>query len=168
MTNPERNGLGEADDIAAHWFRRRTSRWQDWPAQDLAERKKSQGLTVSVVIPARNEERTVADVVSAIAKLRKDTGLVDELVVIDSDSTDATARAAAAAGATVHAARDIAPELGAHPGKGEALWKSLLIAKGDLVAFVDADLTRWGPHFVTVVTGRHRSEIYVSGLHNTW
>ena len=79
--------------------------------------------------------------------------LVDEIVVIDSDSTDGTARAAERAGATVHRARDIAPELGSFPGKGEALWKSLLVTQGDLLVFVDADLTRWGPHFVTGLLG---------------
>ena len=145
--------MAEADDVAAAWLRRRTSHWRDWPAGDLAERKRRQGLTVSVVIPARDEERTVAGVVSAIARLRADTGLVDELVVMDSDSSDATSEAAADAGATVFRTREVAPELGAYPGKGEALWKSLLVTKGDLLVFIDADLTHWGPHFVTGLLG---------------
>ena len=54
------------DEISAAWLRRRTSRWQDWPERQLSERKQDLGVTVSVVIPARNEERTVAGVVSAI------------------------------------------------------------------------------------------------------
>ncbi len=74
-------------------------------------------------------------------------------MVVDSDSTDGTAQAAERAGATVHRARDIAPALGSYPGKGEALWKSLLVTHGDLLVFVDADLTRWGPHFVTGLLG---------------
>jgi len=131
----------------------RTSRWQDWPAGRLADRKRDLGLTVSVVIPARNEEATVGEVASRIAALAADTGLVDELVVIDSDSTDKTSEAAARAGATVHRAREVAPHLEAFPGKGEALWKSLLVTKGDLLVFVDADLTHWGPHFVTGLLG---------------
>ena len=53
----------------------------------------------------------------------------------------------------MHRARDVAPELGTFPGKGEALWKSLLVTHGDLLVFVDADLTRWGPHFVTGLLG---------------
>ncbi len=53
----------------------------------------------------------------------------------------------------MHRARDIAPELGSYPGKGEALWKSLLVTGGDLLVFVDADLTQWGPHFVTGLVG---------------
>ena len=129
------------------------SRWQDWPAADLAEHKRQAGATVSVVIPARDEERTVGGVVRAIRRLAADTGLVDEIVVIDSDSSDATSRVAADAGAAVHRAKEVAPELGAFPGKGEALWKSLLVTKGDLLVFVDADLTHWGPHFVTGLLG---------------
>jgi glucosyl-3-phosphoglycerate synthase len=145
--------LSEADRVAAAWSARRTSRWQDWPAKQLAERKKRLGVTVSVVIPARNEERTVAGVVAAIAKLAADTGLADELVVMDSDSTDGTSEAAAKAGATVYRTADIAQHLGSFPGKGEALWKSLLVTNGDLLVFVDADLTHWGPHFVTGLLG---------------
>ena len=145
--------LSGADEISAAWLRRRTSRWQDWPERQLSERKLDLGVTVSVVIPAKNEERTVAGVVSAIARLAADTGLIDEVVVMDSDSTDATAAIAAQAGAAVYRARDVAPELGGWPGKGEALWKSLLVTKGDLLVFVDADLTHWGPHFVTGLLG---------------
>jgi glucosyl-3-phosphoglycerate synthase len=147
------DGLSEADELAEAWSRRRTSRWQDWPAKRLGERKNDLGVTVSVVIPARNEERTVGGVVSAIARLAAGTGLVDELVVMDSDSTDETSAAAATAGATVHRVREVAPHLGGYPGKGEALWKSLLVTKGDVLVFVDADLTHWGPHFVTGLLG---------------
>jgi glucosyl-3-phosphoglycerate synthase len=110
-------------------------------------------VTVSVVIPARNEERTVGEIVSRIARLGADTGLVDELVVMDSDSTDETSTVAAEAGATVHRAREVASHLDAFAGKGEALWKSLLVTKGDLLVFVDADLTEWGPHFVSGLLG---------------
>ena len=72
---------------------------------------------------------------------------------MDSDSTDATADVAAEAGAKVYRASDVAPGLGTFPGKGEALWKSLLVTSGDLLVFVDADLTHWGPHFVTGLLG---------------
>jgi len=142
------------DRRAEAWFRRRTSCWQDWPVEQLLEVKQRDGTRISVVIPARNEERTVAGVVGPLLKaLVTDAPLVDELVVIDSDSTDATARAASDAGAVVYRARDIAPGLGARQGKGEALWKSLLVTEGDVLVFADADLTRWGPHFVTGLLG---------------
>jgi glucosyl-3-phosphoglycerate synthase len=142
------------DQRAEGWYRRRTTHWQDWPLARLLELKQREGARISVVIPARNEERTVASVVGPLHQaLVTDVPLVDELVVIDSDSTDGTASAASAAGAVVHRARDIAPSLGAYPGKGEALWKSLLVTRGDLLVFVDADLTQWGPHFVTGLLG---------------
>jgi glucosyl-3-phosphoglycerate synthase len=136
------------------WFARRTSRWQDWPAEELLAAKRRLGVTVSVVIPARNEQQTVAGVVGAIRRsLVMRQPLVDELVVIDSDSTDSTAEAAVGAGAKVHRAADIVPAEGTFPGKGEAIWKSLHVTTGDLVVFVDADLTSWGPHFVTGLLG---------------
>ena len=112
------------------------------------------GVTISVVIPAKNEQRTVAGVVGAIARsLVRQVPLVDEIVVMDSDSTDATAQVAAQAGAIVYRASEVAPSAGSFPGKGEALWKSLLVTKSDLLVFVDADLTRWGPHFVSGLVG---------------
>jgi glucosyl-3-phosphoglycerate synthase len=136
------------------WYARRTSHWQDWPADGLLAAKRRRGVTVSVIIPARNEERTVAGVVGAIARsLVNRVPLVDELVVMDSDSTDATGDRAAAAGAKVYRTSDVLPEAGSFAGKGEALWKSLHVTTGDLLVFVDADLTSWGPHFITGLLG---------------
>ncbi len=118
---------------------------------------------VSVVIPARDEQATIGDIV---ARVRRDwveaTSLVDELVVIDSDSADRTAQVARAAGATVYAARDIRPDLGPARGKGEALWKGLHVTTGDLLAFLDADLVEWGTHFVPGLLGPLLAEPSVS------
>ena len=106
-------------DFEQSWYRRRTSRWQDWPARDLIELKQRQGTRISVVIPARNEERTVAGVVGALSRtLVSQTPLVDELVVMDSDSTDATARVAAEAGATVLRGPRGGPGAGQLPRQG--------------------------------------------------
>jgi glucosyl-3-phosphoglycerate synthase len=142
------------DERSQTWFDRRTSRWQDWPADRLVGAKQRLGVTVSVVIPARNEQQTVAGVVGSIARaLMGGVPLVDELIVMDSDSTDGTAEVAARAGAVVYRAAEVMPSAGALRGKGEALWKSLLVSKGDLLVFADADLTRWGPHFITGLLG---------------
>lgn len=136
------------------WFRRRTSHWQDWPPDQLLAVKRRLGVSINVIIPARNEERTVGDVVSAINRaLVTQLPLVDEVVVMDSDSTDGTGAAAADAGAKVYRVGDIQPATGSFPGKGEALWKSLYVTSADLLVFVDADLTSWGPHFVTGLLG---------------
>jgi len=145
--------LGGMEDQAETLFRRRTWHWRGWPREQLMRWKESQAARVSVVIPARDEEATVGGVVGTIADAFLPGGLVDELVVMDSDSTDGTAEAAARAGATVYRCRDVANGLGAYPGKGEALWKSLLVTTGDILVFVDADLTRWGTHFVTGLLG---------------
>src|SRR5689334_6572688 len=103
------------------WTRRRSSRVADWPARALAEAKGD--TTVSVVLPARDERETVGDIVRVIRG--ELAALVDEVVVIDSRSTDDTAAVAARAGARVHAQDDILPHLEPLGGKGEALWKSL-------------------------------------------
>ena len=123
-----------------------------WTAADLLAAKGSR--RVSVVIPARDEQDTVGDIV---ARVRRDwverVPLVDELVVIDSDSVDRTAEVARAAGAVVHPAGGIRPDLGPARGKGEALWKSLHVTTGDVLAFLDADLVEWGTHFVPGLLG---------------
>ena len=142
------------DELTRAWFGRRTSRWQDWRADRLLAAKRRLGVTISVVIPARNEQRTVGGVVGSVVRsLVTGVPLVDELVVIDSDSTDATGEAAARARrgrASCRRGHAIDRQL---PGKGEALWKSLLVTKGDLLVFIDADLTQWGPHFVSGLLG---------------
>jgi glucosyl-3-phosphoglycerate synthase len=88
--------------------------------------------------PALNEEETVGEVVASVQPLLG--SLVDELVVVDSGSTDATAELAAGAGARVVYREDVLPELTPSPGKGEVLWRSLAATSGDLVVFLDSDL----------------------------
>src|SRR4029077_6813006 len=78
--------LAVMDHRAEAWYRRRTTHWQEWPLERLLERKQREGARISVVIPARDEERTVASVVGPLHQaLVVDAPLVDELVVIDSD-----------------------------------------------------------------------------------
>lgn len=141
------------DHAAQSWFDTRTSRADQWPAADLIEAKRRTGTGVSVVIPARNEQASVGEVVSRIVADLVPGGLVDEVVVMDSLSRDATAEVAREAGAVVHSVADVRPDLGARAGKGEALWKSLFVTSGDVLVFVDADLTEWGTHFVTGLLG---------------
>jgi glucosyl-3-phosphoglycerate synthase len=136
------------------WYERGTHRWQDWSVDALVAAKAATGDRVSVVVPSRNEAATVGDVVARVrSALVEDVPLVDELVVIDSDSSDDTSAVAAAAGATVHRVRDIRPELGWRPGKGEAMWKSQFVTTGSLVVFMDADLLEWDTHFVSGLLG---------------
>jgi len=131
------------------WFRSHTSSWGDRTLPDLLAAKAATGSTVSLVVPARNEAATVGDVVTRVrSALMETTDLLDEIVVIDSDSTDDTYAIATDAGAVVHRSAEIRPDLGTYPGKGEAMWKSLFVTRGDLLVFMDADLMDWDTHFV--------------------
>lgn len=130
----------------------------DWTIAELEAAKA--GRTVSVVLPALNEEKTVAAVVDTIHPLLG--GLVDELIVLDSGSTDETADRAAAAGATVVSREQAVPELAPVPGKGEVLWRSIAASTGDIIAFVDSDLINPDPAFVPKLLG---PLLTVDGIH---
>jgi glucosyl-3-phosphoglycerate synthase len=136
------------------WFDANTGAWCDHTLGELLAAKARAGLTVSLVVPARNEAATVGDVVGRVREaLTETTDLLDEIVVIDSDSTDDTYAVAEDAGATVYRSAEIRPDLGSEPGKGEAMWKSLFVTRGDLVVFMDADLLDWDTHFVPGLLG---------------
>lgn len=126
------------------WFARRTWQSPAWTPEELSRAKGRR--TVSVVLPALNEEATVGDVVASVRPLLG--SLVDELVVIDSGSTDGTAAAAAQAGARVVHREDVLQDWKPLPGKGEVLWRSLAATSGELVVFLDSDLVEPDPEFV--------------------
>ncbi|MGQ0842475.1 glucosyl-3-phosphoglycerate synthase [Actinokineospora sp.] len=125
--------------------------WQspEWTVSRLVCAKGSR--TVSVVLPALDEEATVGQVVASVRPLVG--SLVDELVVVDSGSTDRTAAVAAAAGARVVHRDEVLPELEPLPGKGEVLWRSLAATTGELVVFLDSDLVDPAPAFVPALLG---------------
>jgi glucosyl-3-phosphoglycerate synthase len=137
---------------ARAWFSGRTSTARsvaDVDLGDLLLARRRGGHRVSVVLPARDEEATVGGLVAdLVERWVRRVPLVDEVVVVDSDSTDRTAAVARAAGAEVVAAADVLPAHGSRPGKGEALWKSLAATSGDLLVFLDADLLGDVSHYV--------------------
>ncbi|MET7359394.1 glucosyl-3-phosphoglycerate synthase [Streptomyces sp. NPDC005562] len=137
-----------------HWLSRRSWSVADRPLDLLVAAKRASGTSVSVVLPALDEEGTVGEIVTKIRRaLMEEVPLVDELVVIDSGSSDRTAEVAAAAGARVVHRDEILPRLTPVPGKGEVLWRSLLVTGGDVVAFVDADLREFSADFVSGIVG---------------
>ncbi|MFD3356567.1 glucosyl-3-phosphoglycerate synthase [Streptomyces fradiae] len=137
------------------WLGRRSWSVADRPIDRLLAAKRAHGTTVSVVLPALNEEATVGDIVAVIRRdlMSEAVPLVDELVVLDSGSTDRTAEVAAKAGARVVARDEVLPRVPAVPGKGEVLWRSLLVTDGDVVCFVDSDLREFDADFVTGIVG---------------
>ena len=136
------------------WLSTRSWSANERPLHQILAAKQRTGRTVSVVLPALNEEATVGDIVSVIRHdLMRQVPLVDELVVVDSGSADRTSEVAAAAGARVVHRDGILPRLPAVPGKGEVLWRSLLVTRGDIVCFVDADLRDFSSDFVSGIVG---------------
>ncbi|MEU2516817.1 glucosyl-3-phosphoglycerate synthase [Streptomyces syringium] len=137
------------------WLARRSWSAADRPLDRILAAKRGAGTTVSVVLPALNEEATVGAIVATIRRelMTDAVPLVDELVVLDSGSTDRTAVVAAAAGARVVHRDEVLPRLPALPGKGEVLWRSLLATEGDIVCFVDADLRDFSADFVSGIVG---------------
>lgn len=135
--------------VDERWFARRTWQSPPWSPAELVRAK--DGRTVSVVLPALNEEATVGGVVASVRPLLG--SLVDELVVMDSGSTDATAVEAERAGARVVRVGDVLPDWEPVPGKGEVLWRSLAATTGELVVFLDSDLVDPDPAFVPALLG---------------
>ena len=136
------------------WLNTRSWSMSDRPLHKIMAAKRASGQSVSVVLPALNEEETVGDIVAIIRHdLMRQVPLVDEIVVVDSGSTDRTSEVAAAAGAKVVHRDEILPRLPAVPGKGEVLWRSLLVTTGDIVCFIDADLKEFSSDFVTGIVG---------------
>ncbi|MFJ1655908.1 glucosyl-3-phosphoglycerate synthase [Streptomyces sp. NPDC088337] len=136
------------------WLATRSWSVADRPLHQILAAKQRTGQSVSVVLPALNEEATVGDIVAVIRRdLVERAPLVDEIVVVDSGSTDRTFEVAAAAGARVVRRDEILPRLPAVPGKGEVLWRSLLVTRGDVICFVDADLREFSSDFVTGIVG---------------
>ncbi|MFI9456251.1 glycosyltransferase [Amycolatopsis sp. NPDC052450] len=150
------------------WLARRSSRAGDWWAGELVVAKR--GTRVSVVIPARDEAETVGAIVGTIRReLVERFPLVDEILVVDSHSTDATAEVARAAGADVVAQDAVFPALEGLPGKGEALWKGVAETTGDLVVFVDGDLRDFTAGYVTGLLGPLLTDpgiAYVKGFYH--
>lgn len=161
-----RNARLQVTPEVGTWLARRSSKAGDRTVDELVAAKR--GTTVSVVIPARDEEATVGAIVTAIREELHGL-LVDEILVVDSHSTDATAEVAAAAGARVVAQDAVFPGLPAQQGKGEALWKGVAATTGDLVVFVDGDLHDFTTDYVTGLLGPLLTDpavAYVKGFYH--
>jgi glucosyl-3-phosphoglycerate synthase len=128
--------------------------WRHFDARHLAEIKAHRGLTASLCIPARNEAETIGRIVSSARRnLVERIPLLDEILVVDDGSGDDTSEVARAAGADVVTSAEILPEAGPGSGKGDAIWKSIHAARGDLICWVDGDIRDFGPRFVTGLLG---------------
>lgn len=150
-----RREVADVLDEVGRWLLDRSWSVADRPLDQLLAAKRRTGSTVSVVLPALDEQETVGEIVSVIRDELACAAvpLVDEVVVMDSGSTDRTAEVSAAAGAKVIHRDEVLPRLPVRPGKGEVLWRSLLATSGDIVCFVDADLREFSADFVSGTVG---------------
>jgi glucosyl-3-phosphoglycerate synthase len=136
------------------WFERRSYDHGRFAGKEaLARRKRELGLSLSIVLPAREVAATIGDIIDEIRAAGWGTGLVDELFVIDAGSHDGSAQIAARRGAEVHLESDLMSRFGPALGKGDAMWRALSVARGDIVMYLDADTTDFGGHFVHGLLG---------------
>ncbi len=133
-----------------NWLKENTFHHSEFKEIDrLVEEKIRKNLTIALCLPTLNEEKTIAkEIIIIKSELVTRYPLVDEIVVIDSGSTDNTRKIAREYGAGVYKATDILPGLETFKGKGENLWKALYITKSDIIAYLDADIKNIHHRFV--------------------
>ena len=125
----------------------RTFHHGEFPLELLLERKRE---AVTAVLPTREVADTIGSIVEALQRLN---GLVDQILVVDAASEDGTADIAAGLGAEVHQESDLVPRLGQALGKGDAMWRALSVARGEVIAYFDSDTRDFSPHFATGLLG---------------
>lgn len=156
--------------IVDQWFAENTYHSREFEdLERLLALKQTQGVTISLGLPALNEARTVGDVIDTIkTSLMDEIPLLDEIVLIDSGSVDYTREIASELGIPVYIHQEILPQYGAMRGKGEALWKSLYVLQGDIIAWIDTDIRNIHPRFVYGILGpllRDHQIQYVKGFY---
>ena len=151
----ESAGVEAISILVDKWFAENTFHADEFNhLHDLVELKKKQGVTISLALPALNEAETVGKVIRTMKKeLMQRVPLLDEIVLIDSDSTDRTREIATKEGVPVFIHQHLLPDMDPRPGKGEALWKSLLVTKGDIIVWIDTDIVNIHPRFVYGIIG---------------
>lgn len=137
------------------WFAENTYHADEFDNLEyLLDLKRKQNLSISLALPALNEEETVGAVIKTIKKaLMERAPLLDEIVLIDSNSTDRTREIALGLDVPVYIHQSTLPQYGARRGKGDALWKSLYLTRGDIILWIDTDIVNIHPHFVYGLLG---------------
>ncbi|MBL8062155.1 MAG: glucosyl-3-phosphoglycerate synthase [Anaerolineales bacterium] len=151
----ESAGVEAISILVDKWFAENTFHADEFnQLRDLVELKQQQGLSISLALPALNEEETVGKVIRTMKKeLMQRAPLLDEIVLLDSDSTDRTREIAKKEGIPVYIHQHLLKDMEPRSGKGEALWKSLLVTKGDLIVWIDTDIVNIHPRFVYGIIG---------------
>ena len=117
---------------------------------DLPRLLEHKAEPVTVVLPAREVADTIGEIVE---RLRGLDPLIDQVLVVDAESSDGSADVAARAGADVYQESELMPEFGQVLGKGDAMWRALSVARGELVVYLDSDTRDFSPHFALGLLG---------------
>jgi glucosyl-3-phosphoglycerate synthase len=132
-----------------------------FPVELLRERKRE---AATVVLPTREVADTIGPIVDRLLALE---GVVDQVLVVDAASEDRTAEIAESLGADVVQENELLPEFGQVLGKGDAMWRALAAAEGELIVYLDSDTRDFSPHFATGMLGplicEERSVKFVKG-----
>ena len=157
LIDPESEEAGQTaiSVLVDKWFAENTFHADEFEdLQYLHQLKRDRGLTISLALPALNEEETVGNVIATIQQaLMLDVPLIDEIVLIDSNSTDRTREIAESLDVPVYIHQSLLPKHGSRRGKGEALWKSLYCTRGDIVIWLDTDIVNIHPRFAYGLIG---------------
>jgi glucosyl-3-phosphoglycerate synthase len=140
---------GSISSVIEAWRERRSRAASEYPIERLVEGKRH---SVSVVLPARNVAATIGPILDVLGGLHR-RGLVDEVVVVDSNSADDTPEIALARGVPIFQESELLPEFGPALGKGDALWRGASATTGDIVVFQDADTENFHESFITGLVG---------------
>jgi len=138
-----------------NWMKSNTFHYSEFSDLNrLVEEKRKKNLKISLCLPTLNEEKTIAkEIIIMKSELMTRYPLLDEIVIVDSGSTDKTEEIARSYGADVYQAADILPNLKKFKGKGENLWKALYITTGDIIVYLDADIKNIHHRFVYALVG---------------
>jgi glucosyl-3-phosphoglycerate synthase len=155
--SPESEEAGQTaiSVLVDKWFAENTFQADEFQDLDyLLSLKRERGLSISLALPALNEEKTVGNVIQTIkGALMEAAPLLDEIVMIDSDSRDNTRDIAKELDIPVYIHQAVLPQYGSRRGKGEALWKSLYCTRGDILIWLDTDIVNIHPRFAYGLIG---------------
>jgi glucosyl-3-phosphoglycerate synthase len=141
--------------LVDQWFAENTYHSKEFAViPDMIKSKEEHGLSISLALPTLNEEKTIGPILEVCVRdLMERYPLLDEVIVMDSNSSDNTRKIVESFGIPVYIHQEVLPQYGARPGKGEALWKSLYMTSGDIVIWTDTDIHDYHPRFVLGLLG---------------
>lgn len=130
------------------WYQDNTFHYKQFAIKELIKAKKKKNIKISLCFPTLNEAQTIGKILKVVERELYGPGLVDEVVVVDSNSSDDTVKIVKSMGFKVYQHKNILPKYGSYKGKGDALWKSLFVLNGDIIAWCDSDIKNFHSGFI--------------------